>query len=209
MRIGRSIAAVSGSAAGSLVGLFLMISPWTAHLNRANGSWSLATKTDFWSGLGVLVVSLASWLLYQGSLRREMVEAGVITPEARVEESDAPSEPTSAPAGPISDENLLALVNAMVNDLEGHESEPPQVSQKAPSEDDLVRLATALLAEIKPDEKKPEAPKPPEAEPRAASRENPALVSENDLLKMATSLLEEIQRTRAPEPLRKGSDGGE
>lgn len=191
-----------------------MISPWTSHLNRANGFWSLATKTDFWSGLGVLVVGVASWILYQASLRREMVEAGILTREPQVEESKAAFEPP-AQTGPISDENLLALVNAMVNDVEGHEGAAPKVSPKGPSEDELVRLATALLAEMKPDQKTSEAfystpaPEAPALETKGRSHENPALISESDLLQMATSLLEEIQRTRIPEPARRGSDGGE
>ncbi|NMP23451.1 hypothetical protein [Sulfobacillus harzensis] len=219
MRTGRSIAAMSGSVAGSLVGLFLTVSPWMSRLNHANGSWTLATKTDFWSGLGVLVVGLVSMALYQGGLRREMAAVGLVSRRPRVEETEAVPEAAAPAASPaITDEQLLALVNSMVEDLEQRQPQQPAQAPpstpdvKTPSDDDLVRLASALLSEIRteqaPGEKVPSEPKEPPA-PQREQADRPALMSEAELLKMATNLLEEIQRTRPMEPARRGSENHE
>lgn len=214
MRIGRSIAAVSGSAAGSLVGLFLMVSPWISGIDNGHGSWSLATKTDFWSGLGIVVVGLAGIMMYRAGLSRELEAAGVVSRRVQLEEP-APPVPAAEPS-PMTDEALLALATSVVNDMHQQQGQPvhPVTAEGASapagapmSDAELVRLASSLLKEIQSEEPAaPAAPAVPSEAPAGEPNPQPALMSEQELVKMATSLLEEIQRSREMEPVHKGDE---
>ncbi len=215
MRLGRSISAVAGGVTSTLVGLFLMVSPWVSGIETRHQSWSLATKTDFWSGLGVLVVGLATILLYRASVSRELETAGVVSRTPRLEGSAAP-ESAPAPAA-MTDEALLALAASVVKDAHEERMQPvpgPAAAHQAVatpaespiSEEELVRLASALLTEIQ-HTPEPPAPQEPPAQPAGHSSEPAALMSEAELVKMATSLLEEIQAARQAELVRVKGEG--
>lgn len=215
MRLGRSISAQAGGVAITVIGLLLGTSPWTEGLTRGGGSWSLATKTDFWSGLGLFVVGLATILLYRASLSHELQAAGITSRPARVDNDTPPAAPQpQAEPSSLSDEALLALATSVVNDLQrsGERQAAPRAAQpqtKAPSasvpspsggvaDDELVRLASSLLSELQGasvKEKPVEEPTPP---PPSNPPEKPAeLMSESELARLASDLIREIQATKA------------
>jgi len=78
------------SALVVLFGVALLIWPFALHTNV--GGWTDATTSDFWSGLGVIVVGLLMLLGWLGGLQQELIRAGVIEVRRR--------EPVAAPAAP-------------------------------------------------------------------------------------------------------------
>jgi hypothetical protein len=195
---------VAGASVITVVGVFLGLSPWFEGLNHG-GHWSLATKTDFWSGLGLVVIGLATIMLYQMGAIRGLQAAGVLSRPARLEENTEDSTPTdSAPAAPVTDAELLRLASAVVRDIHdantgGADAAPAEGALQPrddapPSEDELVRLATQLLAEIK--QGAPVDTHGEKADSAAASGPL-ALMSEPELARMAADLLQEIQQSQS------------
>ena len=198
MRLGRSISAVAGTSAIALAGLFLGLSPWLAGWHHG-GSWSLATKTDFWSGLGLVVISLMTMMLYRARLTRELVSAGIISRKPKLEETLAQADSAVVKEVPdISDEALLSLANSVVRNISDSYGQGVDgakalaLPKDSPvSEEELARLAAALLREIQES-----VPKGKEADAPSGTPESPlALMSEAELAQMAASLLQEIQAT--------------
>lgn len=197
------MSAVAGSSVITVIGLFLGTSPWLWGLNHGGSHWSLATKTDFWSGLGLVVVGLAAMALYRAELSRNLALAGVISRRPTLEEN-APEaeEPSEAAPEPVTDEVLLALATAVVRDIEsqhGSEASGPETTTAVTSttdtpvsEDDLMRLAMSLLTEIRAS--KPE--EVPQTDTAAPPSEKPlGLMSDSELFHMAADLLQEIQKS--------------
>lgn len=206
MRLGRSIAAAAGSVTIALIGVFLGVSPWLAGLNNGRTGWSAATKTDFWSGMGLLVVGAVTLALYQRRLARDLELAGVISRKP-ILEADA-AEPAPAPtAEDLSDSALLALASSLLNNGPT-EAMPPapdavpseagaQPSVPAVSDEALVRIAAALVHEIQASGSGPR-PEPSDAA-QSPKDEPPAALSEAELAHMAADLLLEIQASRRHE----------
>ncbi|PSR21637.1 MAG: hypothetical protein C7B45_09980 [Sulfobacillus acidophilus] len=207
MRLGRSVSAVAGSSVITVLGLFIGVSPWLQGLNNGRGAWSLATKVDFWSGLGLVVVGLATILLYRMSLTRELVEAGIIGHQPSLESASLQEQAAvGGDALAMTDAALLALATSVVQDIQKTEgpaeanpssNAPPSglaTHQQSPIEDeDLVRLASSLLAEIQGSVPADGVADEPAATPEDQSP--PELMSESELARMAAELLQEIQRT--------------
>ena len=193
MRLGRSIAAGAGSAAFTLTGAFLGLSPWMAGFAKNGQAWSLATKTDFWSGLGLVVVGLGTLLLYRAELGQKLAARGITSRTPQLE-AERPEPVTGPVPEAVTDAALLALASEVVREVQQeHPVEAPD-SSPAPSVDEaeLVRLATTLLNEIQAQKPRPEQEPTPPSEPDKPL----ALMSEAELAHMAANLLEEIQRTQ-------------
>ncbi|MCY0878766.1 MAG: hypothetical protein OWU84_07495 [Firmicutes bacterium] len=202
MRLGRFVAAGAGSLAATVTGLFLGVSPWLWGLNDGRHAWSLATKTDFWSGLGLVVVGLATLLAYRQGLMKAWEAAGIVSRTAVVDAADEALEAQAAPP-PLTDEALLALAASLVKDLSPSDRAPaPEKTEALATPEDspvsdeaLVKLAAALVKEIQP----PESPATPEGGAAAPPTE-PRALSEAELVHMAANLLLEIHESRAASP---------
>jgi hypothetical protein len=78
-----------------LAAVILMILPFAMHVNFG-ATWRTATYTDFWSGIGLIVLTLimaGSWLW---ALRLELVRRGIIRIPERVSAQDKPSSGTDS-----------------------------------------------------------------------------------------------------------------
>lgn len=158
-------------------------------------AWSLATKTDFWSGLGLVVVGLATILLYRAELAQRLASRGITSRKPQLE-AERPEPVAAAAPEPMTDAALLALASEVVQEVQseqgGETAWPVDAAGPGVDEAELVRLATTLLHEIQSE--KPEADRTPAA---PSEPEKPlALMSEAELARMASNLLEEIQRTQ-------------
>lgn len=207
MRFARSIIAVTGSSVVTVLGLFLGFSPWLEGLNDG-GPWSLATKTDFWSGLGLVVVGLATVILYRADLYQKLMASGVISRRAHLEarSADAPThDAIGASDEALTDTALLALATSVVRDiqqeLDGHSSHDAGAAamtvadQPTMSEDELIRLASGLVREIQGTDFAPTSKPDVDSSP-SATPDPLALMSEAELARMAQELLQEIQEAQ-------------
>jgi hypothetical protein len=190
-------------------------------LNSGRGVWSAATKVDFWSGLGLVVVGLATILLYRMNLAQDLVEAGIISRQPSLEAASPQEEASlSAQSPDMTDAALLALATSVVQDIQKSEGleqpvEPSPSSttglatheQSPVKDEDLVRLASSLLAEIQRSPA-PETPAPEDTEGTDTPEATPELMSESELARMAAELLQEIQRTSVRETTVVGEEHG-
>ncbi len=198
MRLGRYVTQIAGSSLVTVLGLFLGVSPWLFGLNHG-GPWSLATKTDFWSGMFLVVVGLTTLTLYRASLSQRLIALGYKSPPMRLDQSQEAREPdANLQEDKISDDQLLELATAILGQMPtSHEANHGDATSRAVavleeesssvSEDQLIRAASQLLKELGTDES--EAPKS-EAEPDG---EPLSLMSDRELARMAQELLLEIQ----------------
>lgn len=103
---------VATSTLVALLGAALMIWPFAAHTNA--GGWTHATTTDFWTGVGVVVIGVLMLLGWYGGLKQEMMARGLIT----VPEPEPEAAPTApAPAGEDLDRLLRPLAESVLRDL--------------------------------------------------------------------------------------------
>lgn len=220
MRLGRSVAAMAGSTVITVMGLFIGVSPWLEGLNSGRGTWSSATKVDFWSGLGFVVVGLATILAYRASLARDLMQAGVISRQPSLEPANQEGAlvPTGEAAA-MTDAALLALATSVVKDIQRSEGQENATASAATStglathdqspvgDADLVRLAASLLAEIQGEQTSANSTSEAPPAPADTAEEPLELMSESELARMAAELLEEIQRTSPREMATMGEEG--
>ena len=104
-----------------LAGIAVLL--WPFALGMTHGTWSKAGYTDFWSGVGVVVIALlglGSWL---GALRREMRKCGLIqATEKKPASRPKPVAQLSAPgvttdSGTDLDTLLKPLAESVLRDL--------------------------------------------------------------------------------------------
>ncbi len=139
---------ITTAAVSVIVSALLMLSPWTFALNLKGHAWNNATQTFFWSGLGMLVLTLLATIFWIMALSRSWQEASVAplassdsTPEpaARdVRPSPRPAAPAPTPTAPpaadapagdedLWEKELRQLAQEVLHDISGdHPSEPDQ-----------------------------------------------------------------------------------
>lgn len=123
----RVVAATTWSLATGLAGGFLLISPWALGV-QSGGDWSNVTRTQFWTGAGLVLLGafgLALVAAHFAALVRGGGRAQAHVPGAR---------PAGAGANGEMDAALVALANALVADLNRQpaQSAPPQHAPQPP-----------------------------------------------------------------------------
>ncbi|MCL4495660.1 MAG: hypothetical protein M1294_12700 [Firmicutes bacterium] len=101
-----------------LFGVTLLIWPFALHTNV--GGWTRGTTSDFWTGLGVIVIGLLMVAAWYSALRNELIDRGII--EVRKPEPQAPAPIRQPSPGPRAsqedlDEKLRVLAETVLRDL--------------------------------------------------------------------------------------------
>jgi hypothetical protein len=97
-----------------MAGLWLMIAPFALGAQPENASWTSATTSQFWTGLGVAVVALAGVAAFVIAIRDELVTRGLV--EARKPEPE-PTPPPAVPSAETSSSELATLLAPLVEAL--------------------------------------------------------------------------------------------
>jgi hypothetical protein len=112
----------TGALLGALAGAWLMLAPFALAYQNSEADWADPTFVDFWTGLPLLVVSVAGVILYVSGLVEELRRRGIMRrPYAEpAGQPQASVEPSNGATG--SDNNmeqvLLPLVTAMLKDMQ-------------------------------------------------------------------------------------------
>jgi hypothetical protein len=112
----------TGALLGALAGAWLMLAPFALAYQNSGADWADPTFVDFWTGLPLLVVSVAGVILYVSGLVEELRRRGIMRrPYAEpAGQPQASVEPSNGATG--SDNNmeqvLLPLVTAMLKDMQ-------------------------------------------------------------------------------------------
>ncbi|WP_336212545.1 hypothetical protein [Nonomuraea sp. LPB2021202275-12-8] len=107
------------AALAFMAGLWLMIAPFALGTQPENADWTGTTTSEFFTGLGVVVVALAGAAAFAAAIHEELAGRGLVT----VRERRPEPEPEPAPAVPETSSAELAtmlapLVEALRQDLE-------------------------------------------------------------------------------------------
>jgi hypothetical protein len=103
-----------------LVGGWLMLAPYALGYQPSGKAWVNQTILDFWTGLGVAVISLISLAAFTATLVGELRRAGIIQERPKPKAAQTPA-PAAIPAtGPTEDEfehAMTVLASALATDL--------------------------------------------------------------------------------------------
>lgn len=111
-----------GALLGVLGGLWLMLAPFALGYQPSGADWVDATKTDFWTGIGLILVSLIGLIMYILSLIGELRAHGIIEKRAKPKPQQMQSQERAGRPQGSQDNNieqvLLPLVTAMLRDMQ-------------------------------------------------------------------------------------------
>ncbi len=101
------------SALVAVLGAGVLIWPFVVHAGTT-GPWTTAVLTDFWSGVGLTVVGLASLGAWYGGLKRDLVEKGLVKAPVAAPPDETPA---AGPAQDDLDRLLRPLAESVLRDL--------------------------------------------------------------------------------------------
>jgi hypothetical protein len=98
-----------------VAGLWLMIAPFALGAQPENASWTGATTSQFFTGLGVAVVALAGVAAFVAAIRGELVTRGLV--KIRKPDPAPVPSPSPSPSPETSSSELAALLAPLVEAL--------------------------------------------------------------------------------------------
>jgi hypothetical protein len=121
------VVGATGALLVALIGTWLMLAPFALAYQGSGADWADPTYVDFWTGLPLLVISVAGLILYASGLVEEMRRRGIMRRPYAVPPGQ-PQAPGSAPEKASGSENnleqvLLPLVTAMLKDMQERDRE--------------------------------------------------------------------------------------
>jgi len=126
---------IVGSLAGALAGAWLILAPFALGYQPDGADWIDATKVDFFTGIVILLVSLAGAVAYALALREELKSRGIIESEAAytARTAGAPAGGYAARQGEL-ERVLLPLATAMLEDMREQREKDPASNGQPDSE---------------------------------------------------------------------------
>ena len=131
-----------GALLTALAGVWLMLAPFALAYQNQGTDWADPTYVDFWTGLPLVVISVAGMILFVFGLVEELRRRGVLRrPYADSAEQQPAGAPTAAPtenadaSGSEMERVLLPLVTAMLKDMQerdrngDHHTQPDSAQQ--------------------------------------------------------------------------------
>lgn len=121
----RLILGLGWSFVAGLTGGWLVLAPWALGV-QGSGDWTTVTKVEFGTGLGLVVLAVIGIVIVTAQSVRTLREAGVLAPSrASVRTADGVT------ASPEMEKALIALAQALADDLDAHREPSPT---RSPSE---------------------------------------------------------------------------
>ncbi|GGO77845.1 hypothetical protein [Nonomuraea cavernae] len=118
----RKFVGAVAAALALMAGLWLMIAPFALGTQPESGDWIGATRSEFFTGLGVAVLGVVGVAAFVASIHEELVARGLVTVRERRPRPEPRPAPEPAPVAPQSSSAELAtllapLVEALREDL--------------------------------------------------------------------------------------------
>ena len=121
--------------ATGLAGGWMILSPWALG-EQAGRDWTVVTRAQFFTGLGLIALALTAVVLVAAQAVSALREAGVIEPPRLVRPTRLQAGATSSPE---MEKALIALAQALAEDLESQRDSAPASRPARPSTDQPVR----------------------------------------------------------------------
>jgi hypothetical protein len=127
----------TGALLGALVGAWLMLAPFALAYQGSGADWADPTFVDFWTGLPLVVVSVAGVVLYVSGLVEELRRRGIMRrpyaePAAQPQATGEPSDNASGSENNM-EQVLLPLVTAMLKDMQERDRGRDETHQETPN----------------------------------------------------------------------------
>ena len=127
----------TGALLGALAGAWLMLAPFALAYQSSGADWADPTYVDFWTGLPLLVISVAGLILYASGLVEELRRRGIMR-RPYAASPGQPQAPGSPPEKATGSENsmeqvLLPLVTAMLKDMQERDRGRDETHQETPN----------------------------------------------------------------------------
>lgn len=104
---------IVGALLGALAGAWLMVAPFALAYQPEGADWADPTFVDFWTGLGLLIVSVVGLISYASGLVEELRRRGIL--QRRVYEEPAAPAARSQQEAAL-EQTLTRLLAAMLKD---------------------------------------------------------------------------------------------
>lgn len=118
-----------------LVGGWLMLAPYSLGYQPSGAAWVNQTILDFWTGLGIVLISLIGLAAFTASLMGELRHAGIIQARPKPRPVQTPA-PAAIPATGSKDEEferaMTVLASALAADLAEKRHGEKQAENKTP-----------------------------------------------------------------------------
>jgi hypothetical protein len=133
----RVVVATSWALAVGLAGGWLMLSPWALGEQPSGKDWTSVTQTEFFTGLGLVVLALAGLVLLASQALRSLRQAGVLggrqaSASGSRQRGSVAADGSGDISSPEFESALVALAQALTRDLQ---SEPAGRTESAASND--------------------------------------------------------------------------
>jgi hypothetical protein len=120
----RTVLAASWALAVGLAGGWLMLSPWALGEQPSGSDWTSVTRTEFFTGLGLVLLSLLGLALVALHALQGLRQAGVISgprvapTRSRPEGRDGSSGPAPEASSEEFESALVGLAQALTRELQ-------------------------------------------------------------------------------------------
>jgi hypothetical protein len=123
----RLILGLGWSFVAGLTGGWLVLAPWALG-EQGGGDWTTVTKYELGAGLGLIVLAVAGIAIVAVQSVRTLRESGVLAPSrASARSTDGVT------ASPEMEKALIALAQALAEDLDAHREPAPARSAGEPA----------------------------------------------------------------------------
>lgn len=112
----RVVLATAWALATGLAGGWLLLSPW-ALATQGSGDWTTATRTQLFSGMGLIVLAVIGLILLASQVLRQIRASGM------GRDSQKAAQPVAS-GSPELDSALVELATALAADLRAQEGAP-------------------------------------------------------------------------------------
>lgn len=121
----RLILGLGWSFVAGLTGGWLVLAPWALG-EQGGGDWTTVTKYEFGAGLGLIVLAIAGIAIVAVQSVRTLRETGVLAPSR-----SSGRATDGVTASPEMEKALIALAQALADDLDAHrEPAPPRTASE-------------------------------------------------------------------------------
>lgn len=118
-----------------LAGGWLILAPWALG-EQGGGEWTTVTRNEFFTGLGLIALAILAVGVVAAQTVRSLREAGAIVP-ARA--ARAPRTEAGGTSSPEMEKALIALAEALAEDLESQREAAQAARPAHPGTDQPVR----------------------------------------------------------------------
>ena len=118
-----------------LAGGWLVLAPWAVG-GQGSGDWTAVTRNEFFTGLGLVALAVVAVVVVAAQAVRSLQDAGVIEPARPTRQARGEA---SAGSSPEMEKALIALAQALAEDLEAQREPGSPARSARPAPEQPVR----------------------------------------------------------------------